>query len=57
MRLAKLVKAYRLTHNLGLRELGEKIGVTEIQMFRFEQGRSVRHETLCLIINWALSRG
>lgn len=56
MMLRVLLGAYRQVHQLSLRDLERRIGVSYVTLHRFERGHSIRHLELVKIWQWLLAK-
>lgn len=52
MKLGKVIRKYRVTSELTLREVGGEIGIGAATLMRLEQGRDPDGPTLAKIIAW-----
>lgn len=57
MRIGKLILAYRLLENLGIREVAKEIGVSHGTLSRIERGETVDHATFIKLFNWLFAKG
>lgn len=55
MLLGKLVKLYRESRNMSLREMEKVIGVESTALFRFESGKPVSNKNWVRIVKWVLT--
>lgn len=55
MILAELVKAYRETHKLSIRQMSVRTGVEHTALWRFEQGRFLRVKQFTNLVRWVFS--
>ena len=52
MKLGKVIRKYRVTSELTLREVGKEIGIGAATLMRLEQGRDPDGPTLLKIFAW-----
>ncbi len=54
MNLGKIIKGWRESENLGIREAAKKVGVSAPTLSRIENGKPVDGQTLIKILDWLL---
>lgn len=52
MKLGKIIRKYRVTSELTLREVGKEIGIGPATLMRLEQGRDPDGVTLAKVLAW-----
>lgn len=52
MRIALLLKKWRLINEIDVKELATDIGISKATMYRIEAGGGIDGETLMKIFNW-----
>jgi transcriptional regulator with XRE-family HTH domain len=52
MKLGKVIRKYRVTSELTLREVGKEIGISAATLMRVEEGRDPDGSTLAKILAW-----
>lgn len=52
MKLGKVIRKYRVTSELTLRDIGREIGIGAATLMRLEQGRDPDGRTLAKILAW-----
>jgi transcriptional regulator with XRE-family HTH domain len=52
MKLGKVIRKYRVTSELTLRDVGKEIGIGAATLMRIEQGRDPDGSTLAKILAW-----
>ena len=52
MKLGKIIRKYRVTSELTLREVGKEIGIGAATLMRVEEGRNPDGNTLAKILAW-----
>lgn len=55
MKLGKVIRKYRVTSELSLREVGQEIGIGAATLMRLEQGREPDGKTIAKILAWLFS--
>lgn len=55
MKLGTVIRKYRVTNELTLREVGQEIGIGAATLMRLEQGRDPDGATLAKVLHWLLS--
>jgi predicted transcriptional regulator len=55
MKLGKVIRKYRVTNELTLREVSKEIGIGAATLMRLEQGRDPDGPTLVKLIAWLCS--
>lgn len=55
MILGKLIRAYRLQNNIGVRQLARQLGINHSSLFRFERGGIIESRHLTKIYAWVLA--
>lgn len=56
MKLGKIIRKYRVTSELTLREVGKEIGIGAATLMRLEQGRDPDGQTLAKVLGWLMSK-
>jgi transcriptional regulator with XRE-family HTH domain len=56
MRVARLLKTWRVIANLGIREVAKEIGVSPATLSRIERGEEMNGQTLAKVIMWMLGQ-
>lgn len=56
MKLGKVIRKYRVTSELTLREVGKEIGIGAATLMRLEQGRDPDGATLAKVLGWLMAR-
>lgn len=56
MRLGQVIADYRWANRIGVRELGQKIGIPHATLNRVERGEACDSDTLTKILGWLLSK-
>lgn len=54
MKLGKVIRRYRVTSELSLRDVGKDIGIGAATLMRLEQGRDPDGATLTKVLMWLL---
>jgi transcriptional regulator with XRE-family HTH domain len=54
MKLGKVIRKYRVTSELSLRDVGKEIGIGAATLMRLEQGRDPDGTTLTKVLIWLL---
>jgi len=54
MKLGKVIRKYRVTSELSLRDIGKEIGIGAATLMRLEQGRDPDGATLTKVLMWLL---
>jgi transcriptional regulator with XRE-family HTH domain len=54
MKLGKVIRKYRVTSELSLRDVGKEIGIGAATLMRLEQGRDPDGATLAKVLTWLL---
>lgn len=54
MKLGKVIRKYRVTSELSLRDVGKEIGIGAATLMRLEQGRDPDGATLTKVLMWLL---
>jgi transcriptional regulator with XRE-family HTH domain len=57
MKLGQVIRRYRVTSELSLREIGKEIGIGAATLMRLEQGRDPDGQTLAKVLAWLFSDG
>ena len=52
MNLGKVIRKYRVTSELSLRDVGKEIGIGAATLMRLEQGRDPDGQTLAKVLAW-----
>lgn len=52
MKLGKVIRKYRVTSELTLREVGKEIGIGAATLMRLEQGRDTDSHTIGKVLAW-----
>lgn len=52
MKLGTVIRKYRVTSELTLREVGQEIGIGAATLMRLEQGRDMDSRTMAKILAW-----
>jgi DNA-binding Xre family transcriptional regulator len=52
MRIALLLKKWRLINEIQVKELAAELGISKATMYRLESGGGIDGETLMKIFNW-----
>lgn len=52
MKLGKIIRKYRVTSELTLREVGKEIGISAATLMRVEEGRDPDGSTVAKILAW-----
>lgn len=52
MKLGVVIRRYRVTNELTLREVGKEIGIGAATLMRLEQGRDPDGQTLAKVLQW-----
>lgn len=52
MKLGRIIRKYRVTSELTLREVGKEIGISAATLMRVEEGRDPDGSTLAKILAW-----
>lgn len=55
MKLGAVVRKYRVTSELTLRQVGKEIGIGPATLMRIEQGRDIDGATLAKVLGWLMS--
>lgn len=55
MKLGQVIRKYRVTSELTLREVGKEIGIGAATLMRLEQGRDPDGATLAKVLGWLMS--
>lgn len=55
MKLGTIIRKYRVTSELTLREVGKEIGIGPATLMRLEQGRDPDGQTLAKVLTWLFS--
>ena len=55
MKLGKIIRKYRVTSELTLRDVGKEIGIGAATLMRLEQGRDPDGQTLAKVLAWLFS--
>lgn len=55
MKLGAVIRKYRVTSELTLREVGKEIGIGPATLMRIEQGRDLDGATLAKVLSWLMS--
>lgn len=55
MKLGAVMRRYRVTNELTLREVAKEIGIGAATLMRLEQGRVPDGETLARVLAWLMS--
>lgn len=55
MKLGTVIRKYRVTNELTLREVGKEIGIGPATLMRIEQGRDLDGATLAKVLAWLMS--
>lgn len=55
MKLGTVIRRYRVTNELTLREVGKEIGIGAATLMRLEQGREPDGMTLIKVLAWLFS--
>lgn len=55
MKLGKIIRKYRVTSELTLRDVGKEIGIGAATLMRLEQGREPDGVTLAKVLGWLMS--
>lgn len=55
MKLGAVIRRYRVTNELSLREVGKEIGIGAATLMRLEQGRDPDGQTLARVLTWLFS--
>lgn len=55
MKLGKVIRKYRVTSELTLRDVGKEIGIGAATLMRLEQGRDPDGQTLAKVLAWLFS--
>lgn len=55
MKLGTVIRKYRVTNELTLREVGKEIGIGPATLMRLEQGRDPDGPTLAKVLTWLFS--
>lgn len=54
MMLAILIRLYRETNQLSIRQMAKKMDIDHVSLWRFEEGRPVDYKTMKVILRWLL---
>jgi transcriptional regulator with XRE-family HTH domain len=54
MKLGKVIRKYRVTSELSLRDVGKEMGIGAATLMRLEQGRDPDGATLTKVLIWLL---
>lgn len=52
MELGRIIRKYRVTSELTLREVGKEVGISAATLMRVEEGRNPDGNTLAKILAW-----
>lgn len=52
MKLGTIIRRYRVTSELTLREVGKEIGIGAATLMRLEQGREMDSSTMAKVLAW-----
>lgn len=52
MKLGTIIRRYRVTSELTLREVGKEIGIGAATLMRLEQGREMDSSTMTKVLAW-----
>lgn len=52
MKLGQVIRRYRITSELSLREVGKEIGIGAATLMRLEQGRDPDGQTVVKVLAW-----
>lgn len=52
MKLGQVIRRYRITSELSLRDVGKEIGIGAATLMRLEQGRDPDGQTLTKVLVW-----
>lgn len=52
MKLGTVIRRYRVTNELTLREVGKEIGIGAATLMRLEQGRDMDSRTMAKVLAW-----
>ena len=52
MKLGKVIRKYRVTSELSLRDVGKEIGIGAATLMRLEQGRDPDGKTMSKVLAW-----
>lgn len=55
MRLGLVLRKWRYSHEMPLRELGKQMGISAATLLRIEQGHDCDSKTLMKVFNWLMS--
>jgi len=55
MKLGEVIRRYRVTNELTLRDVGKEIGIGAATLMRLEQGRAPDGVTLAKVLAWLLA--
>lgn len=55
MKLGTVIRRYRVTNELSLREVGKEIGIGAATLMRLEQGRDPDGRTVAKVLAWLLA--
>lgn len=54
MNLRAVISAYRFQKNRSLSQLASEIGITKMDLFRFESGRDISMGKMARVLRWLL---
>jgi transcriptional regulator with XRE-family HTH domain len=55
MKLGQVIRRYRVTSELTLRDVGKEIGIGAATLMRLEQGRDTDGRTIAKVLAWLFS--
>jgi transcriptional regulator with XRE-family HTH domain len=55
MRIGEVIRSWRQKRDIGVREMGQELGVSHGTVSRIERGEQINAVTLVKLINWLFS--
>lgn len=55
MKLGTVIRKFRVTNEMTLRQVGKEIGIGPATLMRIEQGRDIDGATLAKVLGWLMS--